>query len=444
MRLLCAWALGFFLLPSMALANMDQDLNTFFQGVGFQSNVTGPSAYQSQAAGYYSGGSLFLRNQVKNYQLATIELPSFSAGCAGIDAFLGSFSIINADALKAFGKNILSAGGAYAFDLALTTTVPQIKSVKDFLQKYISDINAANVSSCNTAEDLVGGAWPKTQAAQQQICKDIGSHYGAFSDWAAASQGCGTGGEFKQTVGDGANRKSEILQNKNLVWDALQQSHFLSGDPSFAEALMSLSGTLIFRDGPGDAVLKTELPALGDSANTIKALLRGGSMPIYRCDEYGKCLNPTLGSTTISESKGMVTQVRQILADLVDQVRLDTGEIDTKTRGFLEKIQLPILRQIIAQLELRRSPNFSGQAEAIALSLLGQYFDENRLLIRQALGQQDTPATPELVQGLDRVNDEINRKIAQASSSTAMGVLGAQAAEAKITAKIAAKIQKEQ
>ncbi len=214
-----------FILSSLAtsavFANIDNDLNSFYRGLGYQSNVTAPTAFHDQAAGYYTGGSLFLRNQVKNFQLVSVELPSFSGGCSGIDAFLGSFSTISSAQLMQMMKNILSSGGAYAFDLALTTTLPQIRSVKDYLQNHLMQINNANINSCNTAEDLVGGLWPKTQASQQQICRDVGSHHGVFTDWAAARQGCGTGGQFDQGMGNGGNRKKEVIINKNLVWDAL-------------------------------------------------------------------------------------------------------------------------------------------------------------------------------------------------------------------------------
>lgn len=205
------------------LANIDHDLNVFYRNLGYQSNVTLPRAFQDQAAGYYNGGSLFLRNQVKNFQLLSVELPSFSGGCSGIDAFLGSFSVISTTRLTQMIKNILSSGGAYAFDLALTTTLPQIKTVKDYIQKYVNDINNADINSCNTAEDLVGGLWPKTQSSQQEICRDLGSHNGVFTDWAAAREGCGTGGQFDQGIGNGGNRNKEIIINKNLVWDALQK-----------------------------------------------------------------------------------------------------------------------------------------------------------------------------------------------------------------------------
>src|SRR3990167_5942393 len=127
-------------------ASVDSDLGNFFSGLGYQNNVSAPAAYQGQAAGYYTGGSLYLRNQVRDYQIVSVEMPSFSGGCSGIDSYLGAFSVISSSQFTAMMKNILSAGGAYAFDLALTTTVPQIKSVKDYIQKHRNRSNKSVVT----------------------------------------------------------------------------------------------------------------------------------------------------------------------------------------------------------------------------------------------------------------------------------------------------------
>ncbi len=140
-----------------ASADVNSDMNQFFNKLGFASNVTQAGVWQGQAAGYAYGGSLYARTQVKNIQLISMTLPDINAGCGGIDAYLGSFSFINGDQLQRFVKQIMSNAAGYFFDLALQTTVPEIKTAKDFLQKMASDINSMNLSSCQVAQGLVGG-----------------------------------------------------------------------------------------------------------------------------------------------------------------------------------------------------------------------------------------------------------------------------------------------
>ncbi|HGJ5885582.1 conjugal transfer protein TraH, partial [Arsenophonus nasoniae] len=145
-------------------AGINEDLNNFFQELnsGSGANVTQAAAWQGQAAGYLTGGSLFLRNPVRQIQLISVTLPDVKAGCGGIDAYLGSFSFINSDQIKVMAKQILSNAAGYAFDLALEAALPQAKAVKDYLQKLATDINNTNISTCQAAQGIVGGLWPKS------------------------------------------------------------------------------------------------------------------------------------------------------------------------------------------------------------------------------------------------------------------------------------------
>jgi conjugative transfer pilus assembly protein TraH len=70
-------------------------MQDWFNDIGAYGNVTGPNAYRGQTMNLYTGGSLYMRTPVRNYQLASIAPPSFTAGCGGIDLFAGSFSFIN-------------------------------------------------------------------------------------------------------------------------------------------------------------------------------------------------------------------------------------------------------------------------------------------------------------------------------------------------------------
>lgn len=72
---------GLMVLPSHA--DVNSDLNGFFGSLGYSGNVTQAQAWQGQAAGYFTGGSVYLRNPVKNVQLISMQVPSLNAGCGG-------------------------------------------------------------------------------------------------------------------------------------------------------------------------------------------------------------------------------------------------------------------------------------------------------------------------------------------------------------------------
>ena len=98
---------------SSGYPSIGSDLNHFFNNMGFSNNVTAPNAYQGQGAGYYSGGSLFARDSVRDVQIASIDLPSFRSGCGGIDLFTGGFSFVNSQQLVNAMQNIINNSIGY-------------------------------------------------------------------------------------------------------------------------------------------------------------------------------------------------------------------------------------------------------------------------------------------------------------------------------------------
>ena len=88
----------------IARADVAGQMNSFFQDAGGAANVTGPSAYQGQSAGYYSMGNVWTRFPQKSVQPLNLQMPSVRAGCGGIDIFTGSFSFINGAEMVAMLK----------------------------------------------------------------------------------------------------------------------------------------------------------------------------------------------------------------------------------------------------------------------------------------------------------------------------------------------------
>ena len=44
-------------------SGLQGSLNDFFKNLGSQANMSRPGAYEDQAAGYYTGGGVYLRNE---------------------------------------------------------------------------------------------------------------------------------------------------------------------------------------------------------------------------------------------------------------------------------------------------------------------------------------------------------------------------------------------
>ena len=303
--------------------SVSNDLDNFFNGIGFASNTTNPAAFESQAAGFFGGGSLYARGQVRQYQLVQLDLPSYRAGCGGIDLYTGSLSFLSHDKLVDLGKSVMTNAGAYAVDVMLATTVPELKQVRDYLQGLEQAANHASINSCEMSQNLVGGVWPKTAASQQKICKDQGTlgKSGLFSDYTQARMEC-SGNGFDKAI-DKANAdpidQKQVVMNKNLIWSILQSKSFLSSDSELAEMVMSLTGTIII-DKQGKV---TNVPSLAGSPDLINALLGSktgsGMAKIWRCADSGptsQCMSVKLQEISISESKSMTNRIHQIIESI--------------------------------------------------------------------------------------------------------------------------------
>ncbi|WP_058914205.1 conjugal transfer pilus assembly protein TraH [Entomohabitans teleogrylli] len=384
-----------------ATAGVGSDLEKFYNKLGFEANATGAAAWQGQAAGYATGGNLFLRNRVKQLQVASFTPPSLTAGCGGIDAYLGAFSYINSEQLEAFIKNLMANSAGYFFDLALQTVVPELKDVKDYLQQASSFVNNMNMNSCQAAQGIVGGLWPRTQESQKYICNSIGNESNLFSDWAAARQGCSTGGQLASTLGSaGEEYKDQVITNKNLMWEILKKNSLLSSDTELMELVMNLTGTLIY-DAQGHPNV---IYPSADNHDLVKALMSGGSVTIQRCTATGDCLSVREGAVTIAESNALRRKVEDSIISIQSKLTSDTALSDAE-KGFIQSTSIPVLRYLVDPMQLNLSVTLmTSLSDYIAYDILVQYLRE---LVEQARAQMASKNYPEpqmeaLTKSIDR------------------------------------------
>jgi conjugative transfer pilus assembly protein TraH len=411
----------FCFISSTAFASVSNDLGSFFNHLGYTENATNPTAYQGQSAGFYTGGSLYARDTVRNYQLLSVNLPSVTAGCGGIDAFTGSFSFINSDELVNAMKNVANNAVSYAFMLGLETMTPEIANEMEYFQTMANRVNQMNIQSCESAASLVGAVWPKTDIAQQQVCETLGSSNNIFSDFAQAKQGCGTGIGGKSrtnTLNDlknNDNDKDLVLQNTNIAWQAVLKNGFLESDKELGELFMSLSGSIIIKSGNNDREPNeyAVLSSLSSNQNLIKAILYGGTTQIYICDETKNCLNPTLKNITIAPEQGLASQVRKYLDAIYQKILTDTP-LTNDEKGFLQSTSLPIYKMLNVESAYANGADIldlDNEAEVIATDILDQYLTENLDIIQKSASVLQYPenimATFE--QGMIQARDNVGK-----------------------------------
>ena len=378
-----------------AHADVLSEMQSFWQGT--VTNVTGPTAFDGQASGHWTLGNLYMRAPVRSEQIATVNLPSFRAGCGGIDAFAGAFSFIDSDQLVAFARSVAQNAAGFAFELALETISPVIAETMSKLRALAQWVNAQNLNSCETAQALVGAAWSKNDRASAAICAAIGTSQGIFSDYAAAKHGCGADGKRNSTLASASGEVAEqVPVNVNYAWKAVRASSFLSGDTDLAEFAMAVTGTMIVTaptsdgDASGPRIRILEPLAL-DRRITEVLMEGGGDLPVYRCDETSRCLNPALGRLTIPAGGGFRNRVATLLRDLVDAVRADTAPAPAAL-GLVNLTALPVYRVANVAAAYRGAvvdQEMAALAEAVALDVLHVWLSDLHRTVEERAGALD-------------------------------------------------------
>ena len=383
---------GLLIITNISYAAIGDDLTAFFNRAGMQSNINTPGSYQDQAAGYYTGGSLIVRNTVRNAQPATVQMPGFRAGCGGIDAWMGGFSHIKAKELVEMFRNIGSSALSYAFLLSIETISPQIYNLINELNAIATKINNLNINSCETAATMLGGLWPKSDQASKHLCQAMGTDLGVFSDWAEARHGCGAKGDRAGVLSNKTSdpRYKDLLVGEfNLTWKALQTNQFLSSDQELAQLFMTLVGSIISRK---EAMVNKEkkamvnkdqpftikiLSAHADRDDVLNGLLNGGNTPIYKCDNQ-ECLYPKLITIDLKEQGGLRRKVQDTLSALAEQIYQDTA-ITKAQLDFLNATRLPVYKMLNVTTAYRRGTapvDLHHYGDLIALDLLYKYVVE--------------------------------------------------------------------
>lgn len=357
-------------------ASVHEDLEKFFVSRGQSVNVTQGGTYHDQMGSYFTGGSLMTRAKAANTNLMSVQMPSFNSGCGGIDLFMGGFSFINADAFMQMARNIGSNALSYGFSLALQTVTPQIKSVIDRLMAVAQDANNMNINSCQMGAALVGGLWPKTDASSQLLCNAMGTSKNIFTDYAAARQGCGAEGKRNAVNSQKSPEFKDILGDEfNLAWKALKKHALFHHDNELAELFMSLSGTLIARKNGQPFYLAP----LIDNEDLLSALVKGGQVHLYHCDNPHEdaCLNPVRTMVNIPPQQAFLAKVDNLIHSLNDKLKTDSPSTPAE-KDFVNSTHLPIFKILTIQTAFKpdNSPlKLSDLSEVIAYDILLKYLD---------------------------------------------------------------------
>lgn len=375
-----------------AQADVLTKMNGYFEEAGAAANVSGPSAFEGQSAGYYSMGNVWTRFPQRSVAPFNLQLPSARAGCGGIDLFAGSFSFINTAELVAMLKATANNALGFAFKLAIDSVSPEIGKVMDEFSQKVQQLNQMNINSCETAQALVGGIWPKMETTRSTICEAVGNSQGMFSDWAASRQGCNNGNRRDSTIAgnsDPAMKDQLVGERHNYTWEALRKANNFGGfDQQFSELIMTLVGTIVTIPST-DPSVGGRVQIIGPAEEAVATALLDATptapVTILKCND-ADCFNVGRQTLSVPVWIALKPRIARNIREMGDKIRTDTP-LTPIEKQLLNISSVPLFKILSVQAFAHRSlaqGDIDNLAEIVATDLLIAMLDNFLDKVQQA------------------------------------------------------------
>lgn len=399
-------------LTGPASANINSEMQSFFNELGAYGNVSGPQMLKGQTGTAFAGGSLYMRAPQRNYNLFNLAPPSIKAGCGGIDLFAGSFSFLNAEQLTALLQNLANNAIGVAFQLAIESISPELAGLLKWAQDQASKLNNFNLNSCQLATGLVTAAWPDQEVAQRYAAKSgLDPAYNFASDswksrWNLFTQPPSTTNAQTNTQINADARNKERLADVNVVWQALNRINI--GDSEMKEMMMSLVGTVIirrnksddskpdiqFRGPPQKLTFKDFIGDPASASTTIK---------VMKCPD-NDCLNPGEASTTaLSFAKYSRDKLQGIVAKINARA---PHTITADEYKFLQGTFVPVWK-IVTMGGGLSEPMVDSMSQLIAMDLAFSFFNEVSKELQKALHNNKSTDSAVAKENLEKMSERL-------------------------------------
>ena len=266
------WAFWFIAAPP-AGADLNNEINELY---GSLSNASRPKAFETERRGVISGGGVSVRTPVKSLDPLTVTLPHAGAGCSGIDLYGGSFSYINREEFISFMRTVAANAQGYAFEIALSAICEKCAQEMELLQRKVQELNQYFGNSCQLAQGVVNDSLSAFGRKGLTDASLIGQFEG-MGDLFELSTARDAGTVYRKARESGSREAFRLTGN--LMWQSLMENAFFAENPDMAEAVMSMTGTVIITgEGKKISVVPGGLIGLQD-------LTEGGEIPVYRCQD---------------------------------------------------------------------------------------------------------------------------------------------------------------
>ena len=405
---------------TVATADVQTEMQSWFNSMGGYSNVTGAQVVNGQTSTTYTGGNLFVRTPNRNYQIAAFAPPSITAGCGGIDAFAGSFSFINSSQLTALFRNIGNNAVNYAFMLAIKSASGEMADLLQYLQDASQKINSLNTSSCEAAQGIVNAVGSAiTDDKEQATTQGTAASTNLFADATDALNQWNQSEQAKIQARNAASAAdpnlSAELNPGNIVYSALQKSNVPA---DMYPLMMGLTGAIIIHpagDGSNSShdaqwvyVPPTGLKLddfIGDPSVQTTTTLMG-----LQCDEPSKCMNPTPQAINADSLSYEVNKT--IMAGMINIQSRTAQNFSASDMTLFTNTTIPLYK-LARVAAMNNNPALaSDYAQVIAVNLAYNWMMSVLQNIRSVLATSETTAqAQDVIKASGKLTAQIDKQL---------------------------------
>lgn len=236
--------LTFFLFPLSLMAVSKDAMDRWYNSMNILVHQDSMEALNSDLGVHFLGGTGTVRSRVYDVSPIHINLPTFSAGCGGIDYTMGAINIASKDEMIKALKSIMSNAGSYAFLLGLEVVSPMITDVTTRIQDWANQLNSININSCEIGASLVQGVWPQSEASKKYICQNVATGIPQFKDLIETRHKCHEDEGFQDKIAKKAAKNTDLfVGNYNIAYTVLRK--FPDLDPLTKQLFLNLTGTVV-------------------------------------------------------------------------------------------------------------------------------------------------------------------------------------------------------
>ncbi len=325
------------------------------------STSSGASSYKNQQRGFYSAGSYSARLNVSNDPLLSISPPRISAGCGGVDVFLGGMTMLDPDYLVDKLQNMISAAPAIAFDTAMKVMSKELSETMKSFEKIINDLNSIQVNDCQWASKLGEpvGDYIGTAASNRLRTLDgkVGQALGSVTSWYEGTENQTASNQeptedIKQLTVDCPTQFKNIFKTGSLLQNAADEFGF-----SYVDTMRGFVGDVFINaDAAVNApVIEPVSSCPENNESSIDDFVAGNAQKKVQTIAGTVCQNDS------ATAGGLREMVSNSMVAISNKLKTKTA-ITAAEEAFLTSTPIPILPILVDSIAL------GDEAMAIALT----------------------------------------------------------------------------